>query len=193
MGKRHSEEIKRKALECFRQDFGEAATAKELGISIHTVSNWYYKYRAGNFEWVTNSYMRTDPVLLGKIVQEYISTGIGLPQLTLRYGIAASTILRGYRNYLNYGIVTLPRGRYAMEKLSKQKQALVEKIKEVDDGNLLSKKEVKELHDLLVVNISLIEVILGIDCPEIEKKKLRLQKDQLEKRLAYVKRVLSSN
>lgn len=193
MGQRHSKEVKQEALEYFRQGFGSHATARIMGLSAKTVENWHNHYRAGNLEWVTSSYMGTDSSLLEQVVQEYIASKAGLHSLAVRYGISASTILRGYRNYLNYGTVTLPGGRNAMEKLRKQKQALTKRLEEVDDGTPLSRKEVKEMHDLLAVNISLIEVILETNCSELKKKELRQQKDRLEKRLAYVKRVLSSS
>ena len=193
MGQRHSVKTKREALKHFQQGLGRNATARILGLPQSSVRVWHDLFRAGNLEWVTNSFIRTDPALLEEVVREYISTGSGFHMLAQRYGISGSTILRGYRNYLNYGMVTLPRGRNAMKKLQEQKQALVERLREVDDGSPLSKKEVKEMHDLLAVNISLLEVILETNCPELKKKELRQQKDRLERRLAYVKRVLSSS
>lgn len=193
MCKRYTEEVKREALKHFQEGLGYKTTAGKLGLPAYTVRNWYNHFRSGNLEWVSNSYMRTDPSLLEQAVQEYITSKADLNLLAVRYGISTSTILRGYRNYLNYGTVTLPKGRNAMEKLRKQKQALSKRLEEVDDGSPLSRKEVKEMHDLLAVNISLIEVILETNCSELKKKELRQQKDRLEKRLAYVKRVLSSS
>ena len=170
MSKSHSEKIKRKALRHFQQGFGYKMAAGKLGLPAYTVRNWYNHFRSGNLDWVRNSYVRTDSGLLEKAVQEYFSSEHGLQVLSVSYGISASTILRGYRNYLNYGTVTLPGGRNAMEKLRRQKQALTKRLEEVDDGTPLSRKEVKEMHDLLAVNISLIEVILETNCSELKKK-----------------------
>lgn len=192
MDKRHTKETKQAAYNYFEEGFGSKATASLLDLNVGTVRRWHELYRAGNLDWVTSSYAKTDSILLEKVVQEYKSTPYGFHALSVRYGISASTILRGYRNYINYGSVTLPKGRGAMKKLRQRKQALGRKLDDLDDNAPLDKKGVKEMRDLIIVNIALIDVILETDCPELKKKELRRQKEQLERRLAYVRRVLSS-
>ena len=192
MGKRHTKETKQSAYNYFKEGFGSKATASLLGLNVGTVRRWHELYRAGNPDWITSSYAQTDSLLLEKVVQEYQSTPYGLHALSVRYGISASTILRGHRNYINYGTVTLPKRRGTMKKLRQRKQALGRKLDELDDNAPLDKKGIKEMRDLIIVNIALIDVILETDCPELKKKELWRQKEQLERRLAYVRRVLSS-
>ncbi len=192
MGKRHTKETKQSAYNYFKEGFGSKATASLLGLNVGTVRRWHELYRAGNPDWITSSYAKTDSLLLEKVVQEYQSTPYGLHALSVRYGISASTILRGHRNYINYGTVTLPKRRGTMKKLRQRKQALGRKLDELDDNAPLDKKGIKEMRDLIIVNIALIDVILETDCPELKKKELWRQKEQLERRLAYVRRVLSS-
>ena len=73
-----------------------------------------------------------------------------------------------------------------------QKQALVEKLQSVSkDEYLTSKKEYKDLHDLIVVNIALLEVLEESHPDELKKKEFRQQRERLETKLASVKRVLS--
>ena len=79
-----------------------------------------------------------------------------------------------------------------MKKLRQRKQALGRKLDDLDGNAPLDKKGIKEMRDLIIVNIALIDVILETDCPELKKKELRRQKEQLERRLAYVRRVLCS-
>ena len=192
MGKRHTKETKQSAYNYFKEGFGSKATASLLGLNVGTVRRWHELYRAGNPDWITSSYAKTDSLLLEKVVQEYQSTPYGLHALSVRYGISASTILRGHRNYINYGTVTLPKRRGTMKKLRQRKQALGRQLDELDDNAPLDKKGIKEMRDLIIVNIALIDVILETDCPELKKKELWRQKEQLERRLAYVRRVLSS-
>ena len=192
MGKRHTKETKQSAYNYFKEGFGSKATASLLGLNVGTVRRWHELYRAGNPDWITSSYAKTDSLLLEKVVQEYQSTPYGLHALSVRYGISASTILRGHRNYINYGTVTLPKRRGTMKKLRQRKQALGRKLDELDDNAPLDKKGIKEMRDLIIVNIALIDVILETDCPELKKKEVWRQKEQLERRLAYVRRVLSS-
>ena len=132
MGKRHTKETKQSAYNYFKEGFGSKATASLLGLNVGTVRRWHELYRAGNPDWITSSYAKTDSLLLEKVVQEYQSTPYGLHALSVRYGISASTILRGHRNYINYGTVTLPKRRGTMKKLRQRKQALGRKLDELD-------------------------------------------------------------
>ena len=193
MSKSHSEKIKRKALRHFQQGFGYKMAAGKLGLPAYTVRNWYNHFRSGNLDWVRNSYVRTDSGLLEKAVQEYFSSEHGLQVLSVSYGISASTILRGYRNYLNYGTVTLPRGRNAMKKLLQLKQELAEQMARLDAGIPPTKKELKDMKDMGIVYSCLIDVLLEDEnLPDAKKKLLQQQKRQLEKGLVSVERVLSS-
>lgn len=54
-----------------------------------------------------------------------------------------------------------------------------------------SKKECREMRDLLEVNIALLEVLEESDPDELKKKEYRQQRKRLQARLAYVRRVVS--
>ena len=81
-----------------------------------------------------------------------------------------------------------------MKKLQNQKQELEETLaKALEKGSCeLNKKELKELKELLVVNIALLEVLEESHPEELKKKEFRQQRKRLVGKLAYVERVYCS-
>ena len=128
--------------------------------------------------------------MLFAAVTEYLQSKYGYKQLAIKYGLRSSTIARGVKNYLKHGIVILPRGRNAMKRLQEQKAKLQQRIQQ-QDKQPLSKKECREMRDLLEVNIALLEVLEESDPDELKKKEYRQQRKRLQARLAYVRRVVS--
>ena len=78
----------------------------------------------------------------------------------------------------------------AMKRLQEQKAKLQQRIQQ-QDKQPLSKKECREMRDLLEVNIALLEVLEESDPDELKKKEYRQQRKRLQARLAYVRRVVS--
>lgn len=77
-----------------------------------------------------------------------------------------------------------------MKRLQEQKAKLQQRIQQ-QDKQPLSKKECREVRDLLEVNIALLEVLEESDPDELKKKEYRQQRKRLQARLAYVRRVVS--
>ena len=161
-----------------------------LDLPKAIVKIWHLQYRGGKTDWVTSNRMQTNIRLLEKAVLDYVSTEKGFTRLSAEYGIAKYTIRKGYQNYLKYGSVITPRSR-AMKNLNQTKQELSEKLDNLNNNVHLDEKSLKEMRDLLIVNLSLLDVILETDCGEIKKKELRQQKEHLNQKLAYVRRALS--
>lgn len=191
MSKSISKEIKQKVLEYFQQGNSFKITARFLDLKPYTVRNWYYLYRAGDYSWVNLKQVKTDKVKLEKAIKEYLNTNQGFGILAQKYGISSSTLLHAKQNFVNFGVVSLPRGRKTMKHLQEQKQLLKEKLQSVsEDDRPLSSKELKEMRDLIIVNISLLEVLEESHPEELKKKEFRQQIKQLKKRLACVEHVL---
>ena len=187
---KYSVEQKLDVLRKFEDGIGYAATATMLGFPKAIVKVWHLQYRGGRNDWVTSNCVQMDIRLLEQAVLDYVSTEKGFTRLSAEYGIARYTIRKGYQNYLKYGSVRTPRSR-AMKNLNQTKQELREKLDNLDSNVHLDEKSLKEMRDLLIVNLALLDVILETDCGEIKKKELRQQKEQLNQKLAYVRRVLS--
>lgn len=191
-GKRLSVELKQKALGLFKQGLSYTATARILSLNLKTVRNWYDCYRGGDTSWSESSYVRSNPATLMKAVLEYLNTENGYGVIAGKYGIRISTLARAKRNYVNFGVVNLPKGRKSMKHLQEQKRALEKKLQSVSKGEYLtSKKEYKEMRELIIVNIALLEVLEESHPDELKKKEFRQQIKQLETKLASVERVLS--
>ena len=191
-GKRISLEVKQEALKLFKEGGSYAATASILGINKKTVESWHHCFRGGDYSWSESSYVKSNVDTLRKAVDEYLNTENGLAIIAAKYGITTATLRRAKQNFVNFGVVALPKGRNSMKRLQEQKQALIEKLQSVSkDEYLTSKKEYKDLHDLIAVNIALLEVLEESHPDELKKKDFRLQREQLETKLASVKRALS--
>ena len=191
-GKQIPLEIKQKALVLFKEGTGYKAVAKILRLSDSSVRNWYDCFRSGDYSWSKSSYIKSNVDSLKRAVDEYLNTENGCRIIAAKYGITTSTLMRAKQNFVNFGVVALPKGRNSMKRLQEQKQALIEKLQSVSkDEYLTSKKEYKDLHDLIAVNIALLEVLEESHPDELKKKDFRLQREQLETKLASVKRVLS--
>lgn len=183
--------IKEKVLDLFQQGFGYCAVAKILGLNESTIKTYSLLYRSGDeTSWVNSKTQKTNPQVLFAAVTEYLQSKYGYKQLAIKYGLRSSTIARGVKNYLKHGIVILPRGRNAMKRLQEQKAKLQQRIQQ-QDKQPLSKKECREMRDLLEVNIALLEVLEESDPDELKKKEYRQQRKRLQARLAYVRRVVS--
>lgn len=190
-GKRLPKEIKEKVLELFKQGFGCYTVAKILRLSEHTIRGYSQLYRSGDeTSWVNSKANKTDPQVLLEAVTEYLQSDCGYRQLAVKYGLRNSSIVMGVKNYLKHGIVILPRGRKAMKRLQEQKGQLQQRMQQQDEQPL-SKKERREIRDLLEVNIALLEVLAESDPNELKKKEYRRQRKRLQERLAYVRRVVS--
>lgn len=185
-------EAKQKALELFKQGYGYRSVATMLGLSVSSVRHWYDCFRGGDYSWSESSYVKSNVDTLRMAVDEYLNTDNGCRLIAAKYGINTATLFRAKQNFVNFGVVALPKGRKPMKRLQEQKQALVEKLQSVSkDEYLTSKKEYKDLHDLIAVNIALLEVLEESHPDELKKKEFRLQRKQLETKLASVKRALS--
>ena len=185
-------EAKQKALELFKQGYGYRSVARMLGLSISGVRHWYDCFRGGDYSWSESSYVKSNVDTLKRAVDEYLNTDNGCRLIAAKYGINTSALFRAKQNFVNFGVVALPKGRNAMKHLQEQKQALVEQLQSVSkDEYLTSKKEYKDLHDLIVVNIALLEVLEESHPDELKKKEFRQQRERLETKLASVKRALS--
>ena len=159
-----------KILDLFQQGFGYCAVAKILGLNESTIKTYSLLYRSGDeTSWVNSKAQKTNPQVLFAAVTEYLQSKYGYKQLAIKYGLRSSTIARGVKNYLKHGIVILPRGRNAMKRLQEQKAKLQQRIQQ-QDKQPLSKKECREMRDLLEVNIALLEVLEESDPDELKKK-----------------------
>ena len=162
-GKSLPRKIKEKVLDLFQQGFGYCAVAKILGLNESTIKTYSLLYRSGDeTSWVNSKAQKTNPQVLFAAVTEYLQSKYGYKQLAIKYGLRSSTIARGVKNYLKHGIVILPRGRNAMKRLQERIQQ--------QDKQPLSKKECREMRDLLEVNIALLEVLEESDPDELKKK-----------------------
>ena len=169
-GKSLPRKIKEKILDLFQQGFGYCAVAKILGLNESTIKTYSLLYRSGDeTSWVNSKAQKTNPQVLFAAVTEYLQSKYGYKQLAIKYGLRSSTIARGVKNYLKHGIVILPRGRNAMKRLQEQKAKLQQCIQQ-QDKQPLSKKECREMRDLLEVNIALLEVLEESDPDELKKK-----------------------
>ena len=170
-GKQIPLEIKQKALVLFKEGIGYKAVAKILRLSDSSVRNWYDCFRSGDYSWSKSSYIKSNVDSLKRAVDEYLNTENGCRIIAAKYGITTSTLMRAKQNFVNFGVVRLPQGRNSMKRLQEQKQALIEKLQSVSkDEYLTSKKEYKDLHDLIAVNIALLEVLEERHPDELKKK-----------------------
>ena len=192
-GKRISSEVKQKALELFKQGISYKATARILGLNFESVRHWYDCFRAGDYSWSQSSYVHCNVDTLRAAVEEYLNTENGCRIIAAKHGIKTSTLLRAKQNFVNFGLVKLPKGRNAMKRLQEQKQKLKDEVRSLDEQNapLTDKKDLREMRDLLLVNIALLEVIEESHPDGLKKKEFRRQRKQLEVKLASVRRALS--
>lgn len=191
-GKRISLKIRREALELFKQGQSYKATASTLGLNFRSVRNWYLRFRGGDHSWCESLYVKSNEETLKKAVTEYLSSEAGYEAIAVKYGIPASALIQAKTNFVNFGVVKLPKGRNSMKRLQEQKQAMLEKLQSVSkDEFLTSKKEYKEMQELLLVNIALLEVLEESNPDELKKKEFRQQRKLLENKLVSVRRVLS--
>ncbi|MDO4937417.1 MAG: helix-turn-helix domain-containing protein, partial [Sutterellaceae bacterium] len=154
------------------QGLGYRSVSKMLGLNEGTVKGYSQLYRSGDeITWVDNEHKRSapDPKVLLEAVREYLEGRYGYRYLSIKYGLRDSTIKKAVKNYQTHGIVTLSKGRPTMEALRAQKAQLQQRQQQQDE-KLLSKKDHKELLDLLEVNIALLEVIEECDPDEVKKK-----------------------
>ena len=129
-GKRIAKEIKQKALELFQQGFSYKATSSQLSLKQSTVNNWYLLFRSGDTSWATAKYRKTNIGVLQRAVDEYLNTGQGYKTIAVKYGISPSTLLTAKRNFVNYGVVQLSRGRNSMQCLQEQKQKIKKEFRQ---------------------------------------------------------------
>lgn len=192
-GKRIAKEIKQKALELFQQGFSYKATSSQLILKQSTVNNWYLLFRSGDTSWATAKYRKTNIGVLQRAVDEYLNTEQGYKTIAVKYGISPSTLLTAKRNFVNYGVVQLPRGRNSMQCLQEQKQKIKKELQSVEEHKepKMNKKELQEMRELLVVNMALLEVLEESHPEELKKKEFRQQRKRLEGKLASVERALS--
>lgn len=191
-GKQISLKTKQEALELFKQGFGYKATATTLGLKWPSVKNWHTRFRGGDYSWSESLYVKRNEDILKKAVTEYLSSEAGYGAIAVKYGITSSAVKKAKTNFVKFGVVKLPKGRNSMKRLQEQKQVLLEKLQSVSkDEFLTNKKEYKEMLDLLLVNIALLEVLEESSPDELKKKEFWQQRKQLENKLVSVRRVLS--
>lgn len=192
-GKRISKELKQKALELFQQGFSYTATSSRLGLGLNTVKNWHIFFRSGDTSWAESSYHKTNINTLQRAVDEYLNTGQGCRIIAVKYGISTSTLLNAKRNFVNFGVVQLPRGRNSMQRLQQQKQKIKEELQSIEEckESLLDKKGLQEMRELLVVNMALLEVLEESHPDELKKKEFRQQRERLKDKLVCVEHALS--
>lgn len=171
MGKRLTIEIKKKIFQCFQQGMRTRSVARQLNLRCSTVEQLETKYCGGDISWINSSYTKVDPEKLSKAVLEYLNSPDGYFRLAKKYGLSSSCILMGVKNYQKHGIVHLPRGRNAMQRFQEQQKKLKTVQNELDeDTKPLSKKEQREIRDLLEVNIALLEVLEECNLSKLKKK-----------------------
>ena len=129
-GKRIAKKKKKKALELFQQGFSYKATSSQLSLKQSTVNNWYLLFRSGDTSWATAKYRKTNIGVLQRAVDEYLNTGQGYKTIAVKYGISPSTLLTAKRNFVNYGVVQLSRGRNSMQCLQEQKQKIKKEFRQ---------------------------------------------------------------
>ena len=80
-----------------------------------------------------------------------------------------------------------------MQCLQEQKQKIKKELQSVEEHKepMMNKKELKEMRELLVVNMALLEVLEESHPEELKKKEFRQQRKQLKERLASVEHALS--
>ena len=192
-GKRISKELKQKVLELFQKGFSYRTIAPMLGLSWKTVRDWHQLFRSGDTSWVESNYCKTDVSLLQKAVDEYLNTEQGCNVIAVKYGIRRSILLAARRNFVNFGVVQLPKGRNSMQRLQEQKQKIKEELQSIEEHKepLLDKKGLQEMRELLVVNMALLEVLEESHPDELKKKEFRQQRERLKDKLVCVERALS--
>lgn len=187
MAKRLSTEIKKKVLQLLKEGMGYRSIASTLGLNRSTVKAYSLLYRADNTDWVENEHVPPNPELLDMAVREYLDGSAGLEMLSSKYGIRPTSIRTGAQNFLNHGVVRLPKGRNSMKRLQAQKKGLRSALSRTESTERrLTAKEAKELRELLEVNIAVIDVILEMDIPALKKKDFLQQKKRLQVQLASV-------
>lgn len=171
-GKHISKEFKQKALELFQKGLGYGATSSMLGLSLSTVKNWYLLFSSGDTSWVESNYRKTNISTLQRAVDEYLNTDQGYGVLSVKYGISRTCLLAAKRNFVNFGVVQLPKGRNSMQRLQEQKQKIKEELQSIDERKepLLDKKGLQEMRELLVANMALLEVLEESHPDELKKK-----------------------
>ena len=191
--KRISKEFKEKALKLFQQGLSYRATASKLGLNWGTVRDWNLFYRSGDISWANSQYRKTDPGILQRAVNEYMNTKQGCRVIAAKYGISPSRLIAAKRNFVNFGVVQLPKGRNSMQRLQEQKQKIKEELQSIEEHKepLLDKKGLQEMRELLVVNIALLEVLEESHPDELKKKEFRQQRERLKDKLVCVERALS--
>ena len=191
--KRISKEFKEKALKLFQQGLSYRATASKLGLNWGTVRDWHLFYRSGDTSWVNSQYRKTDPSILQKAVKDYMNTKQGSRVIAAKYGISPSRLIAAKRNFVNFGVVKLPKGRNSMQRLQEQKQKIKEELQSIDERKepLLDKKGLQEMRELLVVNMALLEVLEESHPDELKKKEFRRQRERLKDKLVCVEHALS--
>lgn len=192
-GKRISKELKQKALELFQQGLGYKVAASMLGLISNTVRDWHLFYRSGDTSWVNSQYRKTDPSILQKAVNDYMNTKQGSRVIAAKYGISPSRLIAAKRNFVNFGVGKLPKGRNSMQRLQEQKQKIKEELQSIDERKepLLDKKGLQEMRELLVVNMALLEVLEESHPDELKKKEFRQQRERLKDKLVCVEHALS--
>ena len=80
--------------------------------------------------WATAKYRKTNIGVLQRAVDEYLNTGQGYKTIAVKYGISPSTLLIAKRNFVNYGVVQLSRGRNSMQCLQEQKQKIKKEFRQ---------------------------------------------------------------
>lgn len=154
MGKRLTIEIKKKIFQCFQQGMRTRSVARQLNLRCSTVEQLETKYCGGDISWINSNYTKVVPEKLLKAVLEYLNSPDGYFRLAKKHGI-----------------VHLPRGRNAMQRFQEQQKKLKTVQNELDeDTKPLSKKEQREIRDLLEVNIALLEVLEECNLSKLKKK-----------------------
>ena len=186
-----SKELKQKVLELFQKGLGYRATNSMLGLKLNTVKNWYLLFRSGDTSWVESNYRETNISTLQRAVNEYLNTDQGYEVLSVKYGISRSCLFPAKRNFVNFGVVRLPKGRNSMQRLLQQK--IKEELQSIEERKepLLDKKDLQEMRQLLVVNMALLEVLEESHPDELKKKEFRQQRERLKDKLVCVEHALS--
>ena len=191
--KRISKEFKEKALKLFQQGLSYRATASKLGLNWGTVRDWHLFYRSGDISWANSQYRKTDPGILQRAVNEYMNTKQGCRVIAAKYGISPSRLIAAKRNFVNFGVVKLPKGRNSMQRLQEQKQKIKEELQSIEEHEkpLLNKKELRDMRELLIVNMALLEVLEESHPDELKKKEFKRQRERLKDKLVCVEHALS--
>ena len=80
-----------------------------------------------------------------------------------------------------------------MQRLQEQKQKIKEELKSIEEHEkpLLNKKELREMRELLIVNMALLEVLEESHPDELKKKEFKRQRERLKDKLVCVEHALS--